>query len=64
MGVKPRSSPGHDFRSYSASIKLAWCRPHGGRGQGPRHRLAMTPMAYFAQFDLSWPAVAMVTASA
>ncbi len=31
--------------------------------EGPRHRLAMTPKAYFAQFELDVPCVAMVTAS-
>jgi phosphomannomutase/phosphoglucomutase len=55
---------GHDFRSYSAAIKLALstglvaagCRVHD-------LGLAITPIAYFAQFDLDVPSVAMVTAS-
>ena len=55
---------GHDFRSYSASIKLALVA--GLMAGGARVRdigLAITPMAYFAQFALPAPAVAMVTAS-
>ena len=64
MGVKPEIVTGHDFRSYSASIKLALvtglmtagCKVHD-------IGLAVTPMAYFAQFDLDVPCVAMVTAS-
>jgi phosphomannomutase/phosphoglucomutase len=64
MGAKPEIVTGHDFRSYSASIKYALvsgllaagCKVHD-------IGLAMTPMAYFAQFDLDVPCVAMVTAS-
>jgi phosphomannomutase / phosphoglucomutase len=55
---------GHDYRSYSASIKLALVA--GLMAGGARVRdigLAITPMAYFAQFALEAPAVAMVTAS-
>jgi len=63
-GVKREIVVGHDYRSYSASIKLALvtglmaagCRVHD-------IGLAITPMAYFAQFALDVPAVAMVTAS-
>ncbi len=63
-GVRPDIVVGHDFRSYSQSIKLALtaglmsagCRVHD-------IGLALSPMAYFAQFDLDVPAVAMVTAS-
>ena len=55
---------GHDFRSYSASVKVALvsglmaagCKVHD-------IGLAVTPMAYFSQFDLDVPCVAMVTAS-
>ena len=64
MGVKPEIVTGHDFRSYSASIKLALVT--GLMAAGVKVRdigLAVTPMAYFAQFDLDVPAVAMVTAS-
>ncbi len=38
-------------------------RPDGGRLQGHDIGLAITPMAYFAQFELDVPCVAMVTAS-
>jgi phosphomannomutase / phosphoglucomutase len=64
MGVKPEIVTGHDFRSYSASIKLALVT--GLMATGVKVNdigLAVTPMAYFAQFDLDVPAVAMVTAS-
>ncbi len=64
MGVKPEIVTAHDFRGYSSSIKYALvsgllasgCKVHD-------IGLAMTPMAYFAQFDLDVPCVAMVTAS-
>ncbi len=64
MGVKKEIVVGHDFRSYSASIKYALitglmaagCKVHD-------IGLAMSPMAYFAQFALDVPCVAMVTAS-
>src|ERR1700742_301904 len=64
MGVRPEIVTGHDFRSYSASIKYALisglmaagCKVHD-------IGLAVTPMAYFAQFALDIPCVAMVTAS-
>ena len=64
MGVRPEIVTGHDFRSYSASIKLALSA--GLMAAGVKVHdigLALTPMAYFAQFDLDVPAVAMVTAS-
>jgi phosphomannomutase/phosphoglucomutase len=64
MGVKPEIVTGHDFRAYSASVKMALisglmaagCKVHD-------IGLAITPMAYFAQFELDVPCVAMVTAS-
>src|SRR5262249_53179624 len=63
-GVTPEVVTGHDFRSYSASVKTALvcglmatgCKVHD-------IGLALTPMAYFAQFDLGVPCVAMITAS-
>lgn len=63
LGV-PEIVTGHDFRSYSAAIKYALisgllaagCKVHD-------IGLALTPMAYFAQFALDVPCVAMVTAS-
>ena len=55
---------GHDFRSYSLSIKNALMLGLIGAGcEVLDIGLAMTPMAYFAQFDLDAPCVAMVTAS-
>ena len=64
MGVEPEIVVGHDFRSYSAAIKYALIA--GLMAGGARVLdigLAITPMAYFAQFALDVPAVAMVTAS-
>ncbi len=64
MGVEPKLVTGHDFRSYSASIKIALMQ--GLMAAGIRVHdigLALSPMAYFAQFELDCPAVAMVTAS-
>jgi phosphomannomutase/phosphoglucomutase len=63
-GIKPEIVTGHDFRGYSASVKMALisglmaagCKVHD-------IGLAITPMAYFAQFALDVPCVAMVTAS-
>lgn len=64
LGVRPEIVTGHDFRGYSSSVKnslvsgllAAGCKVHD-------IGLCMTPMAYFAQFDLDVPCVAMVTAS-
>ena len=64
MGVRPDIVTGHDFRGYSASVKMALTS--GMMAAGMRVRdigLALSPMAYFAQFDLDVPCVAMVTAS-
>jgi phosphomannomutase/phosphoglucomutase len=64
LGVKPELVTGHDFRAYSASIKLALV--NGLMAAGVKVQdigLALSPMAYFAQFALDVPAVAMVTAS-
>ena len=63
-GITPAIIVGHDFRSYSLSIKLALTS--GLMAGGARVRdigLALSPMAYFAQFHLDAPSVAMVTAS-
>jgi phosphomannomutase/phosphoglucomutase len=64
IGVTPKVVTGHDYRSYSLSIKQALtiglmragCEVHD-------IGLALSPVAYFAQFALDCPAVAMVTAS-
>ena len=64
LGVKREIVVGHDYRSYSASIKLALVTGLMASGCTVHDiGLAITPMAYFAQFDLDVPAVAMVTAS-
>src|ERR1700722_8863570 len=64
LGVRQEVVTGHDFRSYSASIKYALIS--GLMASGCKVHdigLCMTPMSYFAQFDLDVPCVAMVTAS-
>ncbi|HEX2653267.1 MAG TPA: phosphomannomutase/phosphoglucomutase [Xanthobacteraceae bacterium] len=64
MGVRPAIVTGHDFRSYSASVKMALVS--GLMAAGCKVYdigLALSPMAYFAQFELDVPCVAMVTAS-
>ena len=64
LGVRPEIVTGHDFRGYSASIKMALVT--GLMAAGVKVHdigLALSPMAYFAQFALDVPAVAMVTAS-
>jgi phosphomannomutase/phosphoglucomutase len=62
--IGPEIVTGHDFRSYSLSIKLALTS--GLMAAGARVKdigLALSPMAYFAQFAFDAPSVAMVTAS-
>ena len=55
---------GHDFRSYSLSIKQALTIGLVASGcEVLDIGLALSPTAYFAQFDLDAPCVAMVTAS-
>jgi phosphomannomutase/phosphoglucomutase len=64
LGVPREVVTGHDFRAYSSSVKLALAT--GLMAAGCRVHdigLALSPMAYFAQFALDVPAVAMVTAS-
>ena len=64
QGVKPRIVVGHDFRSYSLSVKQALILGLISAGcEVLDIGLALSPMAYFAQFDLDAPCVAMVTAS-
>lgn len=63
-GVEPKIVVGHDFRSYSAAIKNALITGLLASGCTVYDiGLALTPTAYFAQFELDIPAVAMVTAS-
>ncbi len=63
-GTAPRVVVGHDFRFYSLSIKQALTI---GLVEAGCHvmdiGLALSPVAYFAQYALDAPAVAMVTAS-
>lgn len=62
--VKPHIVVGHDYRSYSMDAKNALITGLLGAGCTVYDiGLAVTPMAYFAQFELDLPAVAMVTAS-
>ncbi len=64
MGVAPRIVTGHDFRSYSLSIKQALTLGLLEAGFEVHDiGLALSPVAYFAQFALDIPCVAMVTAS-
>ena len=64
VGVQPRIVVGHDFRSYSIAVKQALCLGLiAGGCEVLDIGLALSPMAYFAQFDLDAPCVAMVTAS-
>ena len=63
-GIEPVIAVGNDYRDYSLSIKNALIL---GLMQAGIHVKdigpALSPMAYFAQFHLDAPAVAMVTAS-
>jgi phosphomannomutase/phosphoglucomutase len=64
VGVAPRIVTGHDYRSYSLAIKQALILGLMRAGcEVIDIGLATTPMAYFAQFELDVPCVAMVTAS-
>ena len=64
IGVAPKIVTGHDFRGYSLSVKQALIL---GLLEGGMEvldvGLALAPMAYFGQFELDAPCVAMVTAS-
>src|SRR5476649_1830515 len=63
-GVPKRIVVGHDYRWYSASVKQAlMVGLLAGGAEVHDIGLAVTPMAYFAQFDLDVEGVAMVTAS-
>jgi phosphomannomutase/phosphoglucomutase len=64
LGVRPRVAVAHDYRSYSLSIEQALIIGLMNAGCDVVDiGLATTPMAYFAQFELDCPCVAMVTAS-
>src|SRR6188768_1267384 len=63
-GVPVRLVVGHDYRSYSAAIKSALIEGLlAGGAEVHDIGLTLSPMAYFAQFDLGVEGVAMVTAS-
>ena len=60
----PRVIVGHDFRSYSEEIKAALKEGLISTGCFVEDvGLSLSPMVYFAQFNLNADAVAMVTAS-
>ena len=60
----PRVIVGHDYRSYSEKIKLALKKGLVSTGCFVEDvGLSLSPMVYFAQFNLDADAVAMVTAS-
>ncbi|HRK19217.1 MAG TPA: phosphomannomutase/phosphoglucomutase [Hyphomicrobiaceae bacterium] len=62
--VPKRIVVGHDFRWYSSSVKQGLMTGLlAGGFEVHDIGLAMSPMAYFAQFALDVPGVAMVTAS-
>lgn len=64
VGVTPRIVVGHDYRAYSQSIKHTLVLGLMAAGcEVVDIGLALSPVAYFAQFALDCPAVAMVTAS-
>jgi phosphomannomutase/phosphoglucomutase len=63
-GVPKRFVVGHDYRSYSAAVKQAVMMGLlAGGAEVHDIGLALSPMAYFAQFALDVEGVAMVTAS-
>ena len=60
----PRVIVGHDYRSYSEEIKTALKKGLISTGCFVEDiGLSLSPMVYFAQFNLDSDAVAMVTAS-
>ena len=65
MGVRPDLVTGHDFRGLFVLDQVR-ARSPGMMAAGLRVKdigLALSPMAYFGQFELDCPCVAMVTAS-
>ena len=60
----PRVVVGHDYRSYSEEIKTSLKKGLKSTGCNIEDiGLSLSPMVYFAQFNLDADAVAMVTAS-
>jgi phosphomannomutase/phosphoglucomutase len=63
-GLPKRFVVGHDYRAYSAAVKQAVVTGLlAGGAEVHDIGLALSPMAYFAQFALDVEGVAMVTAS-
>jgi phosphomannomutase/phosphoglucomutase len=64
LGAGPEIVTGHDYRSYSLSVKQALIVGLMAAGAQVKDiGLALSPVSYFAQFELDVPSVAMVTAS-
>ncbi len=64
LGVRPQVVTGHDFRSISQPIKQALTLGlMAGGCEVLDVGLALSPMVYWAQFELDAPCCAMVTAS-
>ena len=62
--INPRIIVGHDYRSYSEEIKAALKKGLISTGCNIEDiGLSLSPTVYFAQFNLSADAIAMVTAS-
>ena len=62
--TNPRVIVGHDYRSYSETIKKALINGLTSTGCNVEDiGLALSPAVYFAQFNLNSDAIAMVTAS-
>ncbi len=60
----PRVIVGHDYRSYSEKIKIALTQGLISTGCYVEDvGLSLSPMVYFAQFNLNSDAIAMITAS-
>lgn len=63
-GIAPAIVVGHDYRAYSPAVKAALTAGLVRAGVHVKDiGMALSPMAYFGQFHLDVPAVAMVTAS-
>ena len=62
--TNPRVIVGHDYRSYSEGIKKGFKKGLISTGCYVEDvGLSLSPMVYFAQFNLNSDAVAMITAS-
>ena len=62
--INPRVTVGHDYRSYSEKIKMALSEGLLSTGCNVEDvGLSLSPMVYFAQFNLNSDAIAMITAS-